>query len=81
MRLRAFILLGPRDICAQLVSRTQRPVRVAQHSPCQQNHIGLFLLASRQDGALRSSVLGLALSTAVGVGLLLGAGFAHGGRR
>jgi low temperature requirement protein LtrA len=42
-------------------------------------HIGLFLLASRHDGALRSSVLGLALSTAVGVGLLLGAGFARGG--
>jgi low temperature requirement protein LtrA len=42
-------------------------------------HIGLFLLASRQDGALRSSVLGLALSTAVGVALLLGAGFARGG--
>jgi low temperature requirement protein LtrA len=39
-------------------------------------HIGLFLLASREDGALRSSVLGLAASTAVGAGLLLAASFA-----
>lgn len=42
-------------------------------------HIGLFLLASRDDAPLRSSVLGLAASTAVGVGLLIGAAFAaHG---
>lgn len=33
-------------------------------------HIVLFMLASRDDDALRSSVLGLALSTAVGAGLL-----------
>jgi low temperature requirement protein LtrA len=39
-------------------------------------HIGLFLLASREDRALRSSVLGLAASTAVGVGLLFAAAFA-----
>jgi low temperature requirement protein LtrA len=38
-------------------------------------HIGLFLLASREDGALRTSVLGLAVSTAIGVGLLLAAAF------
>ena len=36
-------------------------------------HIGLFVLASRDDAALRRSVLGLALSTAVGVGLLFAA--------
>src|ERR1700728_3320757 len=33
-------------------------------------HIVLFMLASRDDDALRSSVLGLAVSTAVGAGLL-----------
>ena len=34
-------------------------------------HIMLFLLASRDDAALRHSVLGLAVSTAIGDGLLL----------
>jgi len=42
-------------------------------------HIVLFLLASRGDPALRRSVIGLAGSTAVSVGLLLIAAFAHGG--
>jgi low temperature requirement protein LtrA len=44
-------------------------------------HIVLFLLASQDDEALRRSVLGLAVSTAVGVGLLLIAAFASGGVR
>jgi low temperature requirement protein LtrA len=47
-------------------------------------HIALFLLASRDDPALRHSVLiGLGASTAIGVGLLIGAslfdGVAQGG--
>jgi low temperature requirement protein LtrA len=41
-------------------------------------HIVLFMLASRDDPALRSSVLGLAASTAVGTGLLVAAAFADG---
>jgi low temperature requirement protein LtrA len=41
-------------------------------------HIGLFVLASRDDRALRRSVTGLAASTAVGVGVLL-AGAIMGG--
>jgi low temperature requirement protein LtrA len=41
-------------------------------------HIALFTLASRDDPALRRSVTGLALSTAVGVGLLVGASFLNG---
>ena len=49
-------------------------VRVAQ--------IGLFMLASRDDPNLRRSIVGLAVSTAIGVGLLLVAssldGFAQG---
>jgi low temperature requirement protein LtrA len=39
-------------------------------------HIALYTLASRDDAALRSSVIGLAGSTAVGVSLLTGAAFA-----
>jgi low temperature requirement protein LtrA len=42
-------------------------------------HIMLFVLASRDDRSLRHSVLGLAGSTAVGVGLLVVAAFTHGG--
>jgi low temperature requirement protein LtrA len=37
----------------------------------------LFVLGSRGDPGLRSSVLGLAASSAIGVGLLIGASFAH----
>jgi low temperature requirement protein LtrA len=41
-------------------------------------HIALFVLASRDDPALRHSVAGLAGSTAVGVGLLFAASFTDG---
>lgn len=41
-------------------------------------HIVLFVLASRGDPGLRTSVIGLAVSTAVGVGLLVAASFADG---
>src|SRR3954468_14477164 len=41
-------------------------------------HIVLFLAASRGDPALRQSVVGLAGSTAIGTGLLIGAAFADG---
>jgi low temperature requirement protein LtrA len=41
-------------------------------------HIGLFLLASRDDPALRNSVLGLAAGSALGVGLLVVASFLDG---
>jgi len=39
-------------------------------------HIALFVLASRDDTALRQSVLGLAISTAIAAGLLVAAAFA-----
>jgi low temperature requirement protein LtrA len=42
-------------------------------------HIVLFMLASREDPAMRRSVLGLAGSTAIGVGLLVLAAFTSGG--
>ena len=41
-------------------------------------HIILFMAASRDDAGLRRSVTGLAVSTALGVGLLTGAAFADG---
>ena len=41
-------------------------------------HIVLFMLASRDDAALRHSVLGLAASTAIAVGLLFLAAFTSG---
>jgi low temperature requirement protein LtrA len=41
-------------------------------------HIMLFMLASREDSELRSSVIGLAASTAIAVGLLLVAAFTSG---
>ncbi|MFI4977448.1 MAG: low temperature requirement protein A [Solirubrobacterales bacterium] len=41
-------------------------------------HIVLFMLASREDPALRHSVLGLAGSTAIGAGLLFAAAFTAG---
>jgi low temperature requirement protein LtrA len=41
-------------------------------------HIMLFVIASRDDPDLRRSVLGLAASTALGVGMLLAAAFARG---
>jgi len=42
-------------------------------------HIALFMIASREDAALRHSVVGLAGSTSIGVGLLLAAAFTGGG--
>ena len=42
-------------------------------------HIALFWLASRDDPALRQSVLALAVSSTIGVGLLVGASFLDGG--
>ena len=41
-------------------------------------HVGLFMLASPDDDALRHSVLGLGASTAIGVGLLIWASFLDG---
>ncbi|HUR85719.1 MAG TPA: low temperature requirement protein A [Solirubrobacteraceae bacterium] len=41
-------------------------------------HIALFMLASRDDEAFRHSVVGLAISTAISVGLLVAASFADG---
>jgi low temperature requirement protein LtrA len=44
-------------------------------------HIALFVLASRDDPGLRHSVLGLAVSTAIGSGILVAGALAHGDAR
>jgi low temperature requirement protein LtrA len=41
-------------------------------------HIALFLIAARDDPMLRSSVVGLAVSTAIGVGIIAAASFTDG---
>ncbi len=41
-------------------------------------HIGLFVLASRDDPGLRHSVVGLAISLAISTGLLVAASFTNG---
>jgi low temperature requirement protein LtrA len=41
-------------------------------------HIVLFVISSRDDQNLRASVIALAISTAIGVGLLVGASFTDG---
>jgi low temperature requirement protein LtrA len=42
-------------------------------------HIALFMIASREKVDLRRSVVSLAISTAIGIGLLVGASFLDGG--
>jgi low temperature requirement protein LtrA len=49
------------------------------YSVVRAGHIALFVLASREDPALRSSVVGLAASTAVGSGLLVAGSFLEPG--
>jgi low temperature requirement protein LtrA len=44
-------------------------------------HIALFTLASRDDPGLRHSVVGLATSTTVGIGILVAGSFVHGDAR
>jgi low temperature requirement protein LtrA len=44
-------------------------------------HIALYLLASRDDPGLRSSVVSLAISTAIAIGLVIGASFLDSGQQ
>ncbi len=66
----ALCVPGAFDDSALLFACAYAVVRVA--------HIGLFLIASREDAAMRRSVIGLAGSTAVGVGLIFVAAFLDG---
>jgi low temperature requirement protein LtrA len=66
----ALCVPGAFDDSALIFACAYGVVRVSQ--------IGLFLIASRDDPALRASVVGLAGGTAIGVGLLIVAAFADG---
>jgi low temperature requirement protein LtrA len=44
-------------------------------------HIAVYLLASRDDPGLRSSVVSLAISTAIAIGLVIGASFLDSGQQ
>lgn len=44
-------------------------------------HIALFMLASRDDAGLRTAVVGLAVSTAIGIGILVTGAFLDGQAR
>jgi low temperature requirement protein LtrA len=66
----ALCVPGAFDASAGLFAGAYAIVRIA--------HIGLFMLASRDDPALRQSVMGLAVGTAIGVGLLIAAAFTDG---
>jgi low temperature requirement protein LtrA len=61
----ALCVPGAFDDEAFLFAAAYAAVRIA--------HISLFVIASREDPNLRKSVIGLGMSTAVGVGLLLAA--------
>jgi low temperature requirement protein LtrA len=54
---------------------------VAAYGVVRAAHIALFLLASRDDEGLRHSVVGLAVSTAIGVGALLAGALLDGDGR
>jgi low temperature requirement protein LtrA len=61
------------SLCVPEAFDSEAALFVAAYAVVRAAHIGLFLIASRDDPALRRSVVGLAVSTAVGVGLLAAA--------
>ncbi|MGA2320889.1 MAG: low temperature requirement protein A [Solirubrobacteraceae bacterium] len=81
VRLAMFAAMAAFLVCALCVPGAFGPEALlfaCAYAAVRTAHIALFILASREDDALRSSVLGLAGSTAIGVGLLLGAAFTDG---
>jgi low temperature requirement protein LtrA len=82
VRLVMFVAMGAFLIAALCVPRSfgdDAIVFACAYAVVRIAHILLFLLASRDDDALRKSVLGLAVSTAVGAGLLFVAAVSSGG--
>ncbi len=65
-------------LCVPRVFEDDALVFAVAYGLVRAGHIALFVIASRGQPALRRAVLGLAASTAVGVGLLVGASFADG---
>jgi low temperature requirement protein LtrA len=65
-------------LCVPRVFESSAGLFAAAYGVVRAGQIVLFLVASRDDPKLRSSVIGLAGSTAIGVGLLVAASFADG---
>jgi low temperature requirement protein LtrA len=65
-------------LCVPTVFDDAAGVFAAAYAVVRSAHIVLFFVASRGDPALRRSVVGLAVGTAIGTGLLIGASFADG---
>jgi low temperature requirement protein LtrA len=81
VRLVMFLAMGAFLIAALCVPRSfgaDALAFAAAYAVVRVAHILLFVLASREDAELRRSVVGLALSTAIGAGLLLIAAFTGG---
>jgi low temperature requirement protein LtrA len=67
------------DLCVPRAFGSEGLLFACAYGVVRTAQIGLFMLASRGDPALRRSVLGLAVSSAIGVGLLIIAAFTNGG--
>jgi low temperature requirement protein LtrA len=67
------------DLCVPRAFGSEALLFAFAYGAVRSAQIGLFVIASRDDPALRRSVLGLAVSTAIGVGLLIVAAFTSGG--
>jgi low temperature requirement protein LtrA len=84
VRLAIFAAMAAFLVCALCVPKafgSEALLFAGAYAAVRAAHIALFLLASREDAALRKSVLGLAVSTAIGAGLLFGAAAASDGLR
>ena len=84
VRLVMFLAMAAFLICALCVPETfgaEGLLFALAYGVVRVAHILLFLLASREDPELRRATLGLAVSTAIGVGILLVASAADGGVR
>jgi low temperature requirement protein LtrA len=67
------------DLCVPRAFGSEGLLFACAYGVVRTAQIGLFMLASRGDPRLRRSVLGLAVSSAIGVGLLIIAAFTNGG--
>jgi low temperature requirement protein LtrA len=79
VRLAMFAAMGAFLVCALCVPTTfgsEALLFACAYATVRTAHIALFLIASREDPDLRRSVVGLAVSTAIASGLLIGASFA-----
>jgi low temperature requirement protein LtrA len=71
----AFLVVA---LCVPGAFGSQALLLACAYSAVRFAHIGLFVIASRDDPGLRHSVAGLAISTAIGTGLLVLASFLDG---